>query len=111
MGGGGFRSNTRGGRDAAAGNKNLEFQYKVDLEESRDFLLVDSSKAYGGSGGGGGGGNYDSVKRFVPQARRKANTQRLRQLNARRNDGTAGGGGGGLVGRYNQPQRTRAGGR
>ena len=106
--GGGFRNNARGGRDGAAGgNKNLEFQYKVDLEESRDFLLVDSSKAYGS--GGGGGGNYDSVKRFVPQARRKANTQRLRQLNARRNDGGASSQG--VVGRYNQPQRTRAGGR
>ena len=105
-GGGGFRNNNARSRDAAGGNKNLEFQYKVDLEESRDFLLVDSSKAYGS---GGGGGNYDSVKRFVPQARRKTNTQRLRQLNARRNDGGASSQG--VVGRYNQPQRTRAGGR
>ena len=102
-GGGGFRNNARGGgRDG--GNKNLEFQYKVDMEESRDFLLVDSSKAYGSSSGGY---NYDSVKRFVPQARRKANTQRLRQLNARATSSSQGG----LVGRYNQPQRTRAGGR
>ena len=105
-GGGGFRNNNARSRDAAGGNKNLEFQYKVDLEESRDFLLVDSSKAYGS--GGGGGGNYDSVKRFVPQARRKANTQRLRQLNARSGGASSSQG---VVGRYNQPQRTRAGGR
>lgn len=101
MGGGGFRNNARGG-GREGGNKNLEFQYKVDMEESRDFLLVDSSKAYGSSGGN----NYDSVKRFVPQARRNANTQRLRQLNARATSSQ-----GGVVGRYNQPQRTRAGGR
>lgn len=81
-------------------NKNLEFQYKVDAEEAKEFQLVDSSKDTGGRGAGPGG------RRFVPQARRRANAARLRQLNARRDDGTRG-----QVGRYNQPQRTRAGGR
>ena len=39
MGGGGFRNNARGAAGRDGGNKNLEFQYKVDMEESRDFLL------------------------------------------------------------------------
>jgi hypothetical protein len=93
----------------------MEFQYKVDADEMREFQLVDSSKAYssgmgiggGGGAGGGGGGAAGNVKRFVPQARRRANATRLRQINARRNDGQQSGN----VGRYNQPQRTRAGGR
>jgi len=87
-------------------NKNLEFQYKVDSEEAKEFQLVDSSnvRAAGAQGGGPPGG-----KRFVPQARKRAqNAARMRQLNARRdnqNNNAAG------VGRFNQPQRTRAGGR
>eukprot|EP00986_Skeletonema_menzelii_P004965 scaffold1747_cov135-Skeletonema_menzelii.AAC.5 len=87
-------------------NKNLEFQYKVDSEEAKEFQLVDSSNvraAGGGQGGPGAGG-----KRFVPQARKRAqNAARLRQLNARRESNQNNGG----VGRFNQPQRTRAGGR
>lgn len=86
-------------------NKNLEFQYKVDSEEAKEFQLVDSSnvRAAGAQGGAGGGG-----KRFVPQARKRAqNAARLRQLNARRENNQNVGG----VGRFNQPQRTRAGGR
>jgi len=82
----------------------MEFQYKVDAEEAKEFQLVDSSKAYGAGSGPAGG--PPGGKRFVPQARRRANAARLRQLNARRNDSQ-----GGNVGRYNQPQRTRAGGR
>eukprot|EP00585_Thalassiosira_rotula_P012216 CAMPEP_0196142116 /NCGR_PEP_ID=MMETSP0910-20130528/11047_1 /TAXON_ID=49265 /ORGANISM="Thalassiosira rotula, Strain GSO102" /LENGTH=662 /DNA_ID=CAMNT_0041403381 /DNA_START=34 /DNA_END=2022 /DNA_ORIENTATION=+ len=93
-------------RDAEA-NKNLEFQYKVDAEEAKEFQLVDSSKV-GPTNGGGPNGGPGGGKRFVPQARRRANAARLRQLNARRNDGNQQGGN---VGRYNQPQRTRAGGR
>eukprot|EP00581_Thalassiosira_minuscula_P027867 CAMPEP_0183751434 /NCGR_PEP_ID=MMETSP0739-20130205/1735_1 /TAXON_ID=385413 /ORGANISM="Thalassiosira miniscula, Strain CCMP1093" /LENGTH=645 /DNA_ID=CAMNT_0025987661 /DNA_START=25 /DNA_END=1962 /DNA_ORIENTATION=- len=103
----GYFRNARSSRHAEA-NKNLEFQYKVDAEEAKEFQLVDSSKAYGaGSGpaGGPGGAAGGGSKRFVPQARRRANAARLRQLNARRNDNQ------GQVGRYNQPQRTRAGGR
>ena len=77
------------GKDGGGGpNKNLEFQYKVDTDELREFQLVDSSKAYGGAsmvGDGGGMGGGD-VKRFVPQARRRANATRLRQINQRRND-------------------------
>jgi len=92
-----------GGKDGGGPNKNLEFQYKVDTDELREFQLVDSSKAYGASGMVGAGGD---VKRFVPQARRRANATRLRQINQRRNDDKQG-----QVGRYNQPQRTRAGGR
>ena len=67
---------------------------------------MDSSNvraAGGGQGGPGAGG-----KRFVPQARKRAqNAARLRQLNARRESNQNNGG----VGRFNQPQRTRAGGR
>ena len=88
-------------------NKNMEFQYKVDSEEAKEFQLVDSSNvraAGGGQQGGGGAGG----KRFVPQARKRAqNAARLRQLNARRDNQN----GGAQVGRFNQPQRTRAGGR
>eukprot|EP00584_Thalassiosira_punctigera_P006325 CAMPEP_0172529806 /NCGR_PEP_ID=MMETSP1067-20121228/3784_1 /TAXON_ID=265564 ORGANISM="Thalassiosira punctigera, Strain Tpunct2005C2" /NCGR_SAMPLE_ID=MMETSP1067 /ASSEMBLY_ACC=CAM_ASM_000444 /LENGTH=660 /DNA_ID=CAMNT_0013313931 /DNA_START=45 /DNA_END=2027 /DNA_ORIENTATION=- len=102
----GYFRNARHGRNRDEANKNLEFQYKVDAEEAKEFQLVDSSKlgGPGQSGGPGGGGG----KRFVPQARRRANAQRLRQLNARRDDANRQGGN---VGRYNQPQRTRAGGR
>jgi hypothetical protein len=85
----------------------MEFQYKVDADEMKEFQLVDSSKAYSTGMGVGGGGVAGDVKRFVPQARRRANATRLRQINARRNDGQQSGN----VGRYNQPQRTRAGGR
>jgi hypothetical protein len=57
-------------------NANMEFQYKVDSEEAKEFQLVDSSKlAAGGTQGS---------RRFVPQAKRRQNAQRLRQLNARR---------------------------
>lgn len=81
-------------------NKNLEFQYRVDSEEAKEFQLVDSSNPRGGGAQGGAGG----PKRFVPQARRRAqNAARLRQLNARRDTASN------AVGRYNQPQRTRAG--
>ena len=93
------RRDQRRGGDA---NKNLEFQYKVDSEEAKEFQLVDSSKGYGTGGGGPGG---DGVKRFSTP-RKKNFGGRLRQINARRSgpaDAT--------VGRYNQPQRTRAGGR
>ena len=87
-------------------NKNLEFQYKVDSEEAKEFQLVDSSnvRAAGVQGGGppGGGG-----KRFVPQARKRAqNAARLRQLNARREGGNNQNNASG-VGRFAQPQRTR----
>lgn len=89
-------------------NKNLEFQYKVDSEEAREFQLVDTSKGYGSgvaasaAAGGGAGAN---VKRFLAP-RKRQNAQRLRQINARRaGPETA------AVGRYQQPQRTRAGGR
>ena len=61
--------------------------------------MVDSSKVQSGAGGAPGG------KRFVPQAKRRANAARLRQLNARRNDQQ-----GANVGRYglnSQPQRTK----
>ncbi|KAL3789338.1 hypothetical protein HJC23_006492 [Cyclotella cryptica] len=57
-------------------NANMEFQYKVDSEEAKEFQLVDSSKL--ASGGAQGS------RRFVPQAKRRQNAQRLRQLNARR---------------------------
>ena len=84
-------------------NKNLEFQYKVDSEEAKEFQLVDSSNVRAA----GGQGN-NTTKRFVPQARKRAqNAARLRQLNARRESNNQNSG----VGRYNQPQRTRAGGR
>ena len=80
-------------------NKNLEFQYKVDAEEAKEFQLVDSSKAVLGGANASGGG-----KRYVPQARRRANAARLRQLNARRNDNQP------STGKYginSQPQRTK----
>ena len=69
-------------------------------QEEKEFQLVDSSKVQGGAGGAPGG------KRFVPQAKRRANAARLRQLNARRNDNQQGAN----VGRYglnSQPQRTK----
>lgn len=85
-------------------NKNLEFQYKVDSEEAKEFQLVDSSNV---RAAGVQSGAPSGQKRFVPQARRRAqNAARLRQLNARR-DAASGGNTG--VGRYNQPQRTRPG--
>jgi translation initiation factor 3 subunit D len=56
-------------------NVNVEFQYKIDSEEAKEFQLVDSSKL--ASSGRGGA-------RFVPQAKRRQNAQRLKQLNARR---------------------------
>lgn len=102
----GGRRGGDGGKDGGGPNKNLEFQYKVDTDELREFQLVDSSKAYGASGMVGAGGLGGDVKRFIPQARRRANATRLRQINQRRNDDKQG-----QVGRYNQPQRTRAGGR
>lgn len=97
----GYFRNTRSQRSDA--NKNLEFQYKVDSEEAKEFQLVDSSKGYQNAPPGGAG---DGAKRFIPQAKRRANAARLRQLNARRTDQQQA-----QVGRYNQPQRTRAGGR
>lgn len=71
--------------------------------------MVDSSKGYGVGGNNGapgatgGAGGAGGGKRFVPQAKRRANAARLRQLNARRSDAQQGGN----VGRYSQPQRTR----
>ncbi|KAL3810608.1 hypothetical protein ACHAXA_010566 [Cyclostephanos tholiformis] len=107
MRGGQYQRGGAGGRGGdGGGNRNMEFQYKVDADEMREFQLVDSSRAYS-TGVGGGSGMAGNVKRFVPQARRRANATRLRQINARRNDGQQSGN----VGRYNQPQRTRAGGR
>lgn len=103
---GGYFRNQRDRRsNQNEANKNLEFQYKIDTDEAKEFQLVDSSKGVV-SGGAGAAGGAGGGKRFVPQARRRANAARLRQLNARRTDSQQGG-----VGRYNQPQRTRAGGR
>ena len=81
----------------------MEFQYKVDTEEAKDFQLVDSSKVVGAPGTQGG-------KRFVPQAKRRANAARLRQLNARRND-QQNQGNTGRYGLHSQPQRTKWSGR
>lgn len=74
----------------------------MDSEEAKEFQLVDSSNVRAAGGQAGGAGS----KRFIPQARKRAqNAARLRQLNARRESSQNAGG----VGRYNQPQRTRAG--
>ena len=100
---GGYFRGGRHRREQAEANKNLEFQYKVDAEEAKEFQLVDSSKAGPQQPGG--------HKRFVPQARRRANAARLRQLNARRNDQQQQNAGRSKGGLYNQPQRTRPGGR
>ncbi|KAL7544417.1 hypothetical protein ACHAWF_007797 [Thalassiosira exigua] len=92
----GYFRNARTRRGEADANKNLEFQYKVDAEEAKEFQLVDSSKGTGPQHGGGPGGGPGG-KRFAPQARRRANAARLRQINARRqdaNDRGPGGGGG-----------------
>ena len=99
----GYFRNARSRNQNQDANKNLEFQYKVDAEEAKEFQLVDSSKAYGPGSGPGGPAGGAGGKRFVPQARQRANAMRLRQLNARRNDAQQGGN----VGRYSQPQRTR----
>lgn len=100
----GFRNqqyNARG-RNAKDANKNLEFQYKVDSEEAKEFQLVDSSKVYGA------GSQAEGQKRIIPQNKRRQNASRLKQLNARRTGGVEANN---AVGRYNQPQRTRASGR
>ena len=89
-----FRNTRQQQRNEA--NKNLEFQYKVDAEEAKEFQLVDSSKDT----------HQGGHRRFVPPARRRANAARLRQLNARGNNANVTG-----VGRYSQPQRTRWGAR
>lgn len=72
--------------------RNEGFQYRVDMEEQKEFQLVDTTRA--------------APKRFVAPARRRQQQNRLRQLNARR--------GGNQQNqserdnaRYNQPQRTR----
>ena len=60
---------------------NSEFQYKIDSEEAKEFQLVDSAKV-GGTGNSGG-----TRSKFAPQAKRRQNAQRLKQLNARRKGG------------------------
>lgn len=63
----------RGGRPSRGGDDNKEFQYKVDAEEESSFQLVDTAKA------------SNNTRKFVtPAARRRQHTQRLRQVNARR---------------------------
>lgn len=84
------------GQGRRGGDDNKEFQYKVDAEEASSFQLVDTSKAATNS----------NARRFVtPAARRRQHTQRLRQVNARRqaqNNGPS---------QLQNQQRTRAGGR
>lgn len=64
----------RGTGTRRGGDDNQEFQYKVDAEEESSFQLVDTSKTAS-----------SNVRRFVtPAARRRQHTQRLRQVNARR---------------------------
>jgi len=81
-----YKDRRRFGEDQG---KNEGFQYRVDAEEQKEFQLVDTTRAV--------------PKRFVAPARRRQQQNRLRQLNARRNqqnnerDNA----------RYNQPQRTR----
>lgn len=81
-------------------NVNVEFQYRVDSEEAKEFQLVDSSKLVSSASRGGA--------RFVPQAKRRQNAQRLKQLNARRKGGAEEGGGYGML---SQHGRTRNAGR
>jgi translation initiation factor 3 subunit D len=67
------RSNQyRPGRPARDDNE--EFQYRLDAQEESTFQLVDTAKA-----------QQSHVRRFVtPAAKRRQHTQRLRQVNARR---------------------------
>jgi translation initiation factor 3 subunit D len=64
----------RGGGNRRGGDDNSEFQYKINAEEESSFQLVDTSKAA-----------PNHARRFVtPAARRRQHTQKLRQVNARR---------------------------
>jgi translation initiation factor 3 subunit D len=68
-------NNHRQGRPARDDNE--EFQYKVDAQEESTFQLVDTAKA-----------QQSNARRFVtPAAKRRQHTQRLRQINARRQQG------------------------
>ena len=84
------------GQGRRGGDNNEEFQYKVDAAEESSFQLVDTSRAATSS----------SARRFVtPAARRRQHTQRLRQVNARRQQQTLG------PTQLQSQQRTRAAGR
>lgn len=90
------RNTYQRGQGRRGGDNNEEFQYKVDAAEESSFQLVDTSRAATSS----------SARRFVtPAARRRQHTQRLRQVNARRQQQTLG------PTQLQSQQRTRATGR
>jgi translation initiation factor 3 subunit D len=101
-----FSSNNRGGRDGGRGGRNRRPVMEEDSEDEA-FQLVDTSKTV-------------TTKRFVnPAARRRQHTTKLRQVNARRQQGPGtnlskealGGGRGGIKGAGHGRGGGRGGGR